>query len=61
VDHFKSCFEVYGKATIVEVVKITSHFPSCVGDKDNAYLLVEVFKEELLSVLPRFQKDKSIG
>lgn len=58
MDHFKSCYKADGRATIMEVTKITSYFPRFVEDEDNTSLLEEVTKEELQSVLHSFQKDK---
>lgn len=59
MDHFKNNYRAKDRATIIEVVKMTSFFPIFVNEVDNEILLEDVSKEELQTILHTFQKDKS--
>ena len=59
LEHFGDVYKEDRKATIVEVVKMTTFFPSFVNDMSNESLMEEVAKEDLRVVLHSFQKHKS--
>eukprot|EP01018_Ginkgo_biloba_P002192 Gb_33330 [translate_table: standard] len=61
VDHFKVLYKEENKTTIAEVVKMSSFFPSFVGEEDNVSLTKEITVDELQGVMVSLQKDKSPG
>jgi hypothetical protein len=58
IEHFRDSYQAERRATIAEVLRLCSFFPHFVN-QDNQNLMEEISKEELLSVLQSFQKDKS--
>lgn len=61
VHHFRTLFKEDSRATIDVILRVASHFPLFIDQKDNRNLMVEISKEELLGILHSFQKDKSLG
>eukprot|EP01018_Ginkgo_biloba_P004985 Gb_28741 [translate_table: standard] len=61
VDHLKGLYKEENKTTIAEVIKMTSFFPSFVGEEDNVSLTKEITVDELKEVMLSLQKDKSLG
>jgi hypothetical protein len=65
LEHFGDVYKEDSKATIVEVVKMTTFLPRFVNDMSNESLMEEVAKEDLQVVLHSFQKikvhDQTVG
>jgi hypothetical protein len=61
VCHFQNIYKEEKQLTIVEVVRMTSLFPSFVNEEENHMLLKEITKDELYLVIHSFQKDKIPG
>lgn len=56
---FKNIFKAQDKATIVNVIHTTLHFPLFIDDEGKKLLMFEVLEDELKKILHSFQKDKS--
>jgi len=59
LEHFGDVYKEDSKATFVQVVKMTTFFPSFVNDMSNESLMEVVAKEDLQVVLHSFQKNRS--
>jgi len=61
VNYFGSIYKAKRRTTTAEVLGLSNFFPNFVNPKDNQNLMEEVGREELLTVLQSFEKDKSPG
>jgi hypothetical protein len=61
VNYFSSLSEVESRATIVDVLRSSTPFPSFFNPEENQYLMGGVGKQELQGILKIFHKYKIRG